>query len=332
MSVKKSVLQFLEEKKGTPVSGNEIAQALSVSRAAVWKAVHSLMDDGYPITSVTKKGYILDSASDMLSEQSIRPFLNDSSFYPEIQVHKVLESTNKTAKELANAGAPGGTVVIAEQQSGGRGRLGRSFCSPPGAGVYISILLRPSDSVETSMLVTSAAAVAVSRAIQKTCGLETQIKWVNDVYLDGKKLCGILTEASMNFENGALDYLVAGIGINLSSKDFPPELREIATSLKDHLGAGTPSRSCLAGAVLNEFQSVVNDLHEKSFLEEYRKRSFILGSEINIISPSGTTERSRAIDINEHGHLIVELTDGTQKALNSGEVSIRKILDGASEK
>ena len=186
----------------------------------------------------------------------------------------------------------------------------------------MTVLFRPEETAETSMLITSAAAVAVCRALQAVCGLEAQIKWVNDVYLDGRKLCGILTEAGMNFEDQRMDYLVIGIGINVTQEDFPPELKGVAISREEKLGRRIP-RSPLIGEVLNQLMEVSGDLREKRFLEEYRARSFVLGSYVDVISLTGR-ERALAVDINDQGHLIVQLEDGSRKALNSGEISIRR--------
>lgn len=324
MTTKDSVLKFLEEQKGALVSGSAIASELGLTRSAVWKAIRVLEEEGYPITSVSQKGYRLEKDSDILSAQSIRPFIHNSELYQDILVYKEVGSTNQVAKELANNGASNGTVVITEHQTAGRGRLGRSFYSPEARGIYLSTIFRLEDNVETSMLVTSAAAVATSRAIQKVTGLETQIKWVNDVYLDGKKLCGILTEASMNFESNTLDYLVIGIGINVAASDFPAELKPIITSLEEHLPGSKISRSELIGALLNELEIIISDLNDRRFLPEYRRRSFIIGSEINVIS-STKSELATAIDIDDQARLIVRMADGSIHALNSGEISIRKV-------
>jgi len=321
MSTKDAVLSFLERSRGKDVSGEELAASLSVSRTAVWKAVRSLREEGYPILAEKKRGYRLEEDCDILSPQSIRPFVRGTLF-SDIRVYEEVESTNKTAKELAAAGAPGGIALIAERQSAGRGRLGRSFFSPAGAGIYMSVLLRPQKSAADATLITTAAAVAVCRAIKRVCGLETQIKWVNDVYLDGRKLCGILTEAGMNFETGTLDYLVVGIGINVRHSAFPPELRETAISLAERLGSQRIQRSRLIGEILNELTAATEDLEKKTFLTEYRARSFILGKEIYVLSPT-STERAEALDIDSEGRLLVRGEDGQIRALYSGEVSIR---------
>lgn len=323
MSAKQDVLRLLESNKGSILSGNEIALSLSITRTAVWKAINSLKEGGYQIAAVNKKGYCLNEQNDILSPQSIKPYLHDADRH-EMIVHKSLDSTNTLAKALANADAKSGTVVIAEQQTEGKGRLGRRFHSPNASGIYMTVIFRLKNSIEQSMLITSAAAVAVCRAIKTVCDLECQIKWVNDVYLDGKKLCGILTEASVNFEAGQLDYVVVGIGINVTANDFPEELREVATSLEEKAGGMSISRSRLIGEVLNELAIVIEDLQEKQFLQEYKTRSFILGSEINVISPTDT-KRATALDFNEFGHLVVRFADGEVKTLSSGEISIRKV-------
>lgn len=323
MSTRETLLHFLEENKGTPVSGSRIADTLGISRAAVWKAVKSLQEDGYTITAVHKKGYRLEESNDILSLQSIYPYIKDPDFFPSIRVYKTLDSTNTTAKELANDGAVSGTVILAEQQTAGKGRLGRSFSSPSAGGIYMSVILRPTAEIETSLLITSAAAVAVSRAVKDVTGAETQIKWVNDVYLNGKKLVGILTEATMDCEARTIDSLVLGIGVNVLDVGFPPEIEDVATSLERELHRRF-SRSMLIGGILNELQAVWKDIGTKSFLEEYRRRSFLIGRRINVISPV-KTEPGTALDINDMGHLIVKMDSGEIRKLNSGEVSVRRI-------
>ena len=324
MSTKHDVLKLLEQSKGTSISGNDIATTLKLSRTAVWKAINGLKDDGYPIGATTKKGYCLEVTSDILSSQSILPHILNTSLYDNIIVHKSLPSTNTIAKDLANNSAPNGTVIIAEQQTAGKGRLGRSFYSPHASGIYMSVVFRLDNPIEQSMLITSATAVAVCRAIKTVCNLDCQIKWVNDVYIDSKKVCGILTEASVNFESQQLDYIVVGIGINITTNDFPTELNDIATSLQDKLNGTIISRSQLIGEILNQLDVIIHDLKDKSFLDEYKSLSFILGSEINVITPT-LTQKATALDFNELGHLIVKLEDGTLKTLSSGEISIRKI-------
>ncbi len=321
MATKERVLSFLEEHKGNDISGAVIAASLGVSRASVWKAVETLRSEGYPIDAASKKGYRLANRSDILSKESIVPFLKPNSRIKEIHVYKEVDSTNTVAKQLANAGAPDGVLVAAEHQTAGRGRMGRQFYSPKENGVYFSVMRRLPFPAEVTTLVTSAAAVAVCRAIQSLYGIEAQIKWVNDVYIAGKKVCGILTEASMNFEHQTLDYVVVGIGVNVTAQEYPPELASIITSL-DQYTSEPIDRSQLIAAIVNELEDFCENLSARTFLPEYRARSFLIGQPIRVISPMQTYE-AKAIEIDDDGHLVVQTADGTIKTVNSGEVSVR---------
>jgi len=234
-----------------------------------------------------------------------------------------LDSTNRYLKELAVGGAPEGTVIIANRQSAGRGRLGRSFFSPEEKGIYMSILLCPDISLERAVLITSMAAVAVANAIESICGIETKIKWVNDIFLNGKKVCGILTEAGIDNEKGALDYAVLGIGVNVGMMDFPEELKNIATSVSNECGSPV-SKDALIDEILKELDKWYPTLSCGSFLEESRKRSVLLGREILVLDEHvpGGRYPAKAVDINGLGNLLIE-KDGAIQVLNSGEVSIR---------
>lgn len=322
MSAKSDVIRFLEQNKGSFLSGNDMAQQLGISRAAVNKAVKSLIDEGYEISAVNNKGYCLSASSDILSAESIKLNMKNT-FFGDIKVYKEVSSTNAVAKELASNGAAEGTTVFSMCQTAGKGRLGRSFISPMGSGIYMSVILKPQIKAEEAMIITSAAAVAVSRAVSKVCGLETAIKWVNDVYANGKKLCGILTEATINFETRLPDYVVVGIGINITPAAFPDEIKGIATSIKENIDTEF-TQSKLAAALLDELYNIYKDLDKKTFLDEYKKRSFIIGHDINVIAPSGSYTAT-ALDINELGNLIVKDKNGDIHTLNSGEISVRKI-------
>ena len=233
------------------------------------------------------------------------------------------DSTNRYLKELAAAGAPEGTVIIAGRQSAGRGRLGRSFFSPVEKGIYMSILLRPEITLERSVLITSLAAVVVARAMERIGGIRAKIKWVNDIFINNKKTCGILTEAGINVSEGTLDYAVLGIGINVGVMEFPEELQDIATSVSNECGFEV-SKDVLIEEVLKELEEWYPTLWNGGFLEESRKRSLLLGKEIRVVDethPEGGYP-AKAVDINELGNLIIE-RDGRLQILNSGEVSIR---------
>ena len=201
--LKEQVLGFLWKAQDDYISGAELARRLGVSRTAVWKAMGQLRAQGYLIESVTNKGYRLSPCSDVLSAAGVEKYLKTQSL--SIRVVDEVDSTNSVLKRMAAEGAPQGSVLIAERQSAGRGRMGRSFYSPPGTGLYMSLLLRPCMEAQRATLVTTSAAVAVAEAIERLAGEAAQIKWVNDVLFHGRKVCGILTEAGMDFESGMID-------------------------------------------------------------------------------------------------------------------------------
>ena len=226
--------------------------------------------------------------------------------------------------KLASEGAAHGTLVTADMQTAGRGRMGRSFCSPAGGSIYMSVVLRPKTDMQSSQLITSCIAAAAADAVDRVCGTDVKIKWVNDLYLNGKKICGILTEASINFESGGLDYAVAGIGINLKSvkKSFPEELLEIASSVEDETG-NLPGRCRLIAEILKNIDSYIQDIEKKAFLEEYRRRSFITGMRV-AVSKYAEERTATALGISDNAGLIVKYDDGTEEVLNSGEARIIK--------
>ncbi len=234
-----------------------------------------------------------------------------------------VDSTNRYLKELALTGEKEGSVIVADRQSAGRGRLGRSFFSPEEKGIYMSILLRPKIELQRSVLITSMAAVAVAEAIESVSGIFTQIKWVNDVFLNRKKVCGILTEAGINPSTGTLDYVVLGIGVNVGPVEFPEELKPIATSVSMECGK-TISREVLIEEILEKLEQWYPTLWNGDFLEESRKRSILLGKEILVIETGtgGESYSARAVDLDDMGHLIIE-KDGIRSILNSGEVSVK---------
>jgi len=330
MTTRESVLKALEENKGFAVSGEELANSLNISRAAVWKAIQELRKEGYRIDAVTNRGYCLASDSDVLSAEGILPYVKRDSMEGRIHVFKSLESTNLTAKKMALEGAPAGTVVIAEEQTRGRGRLGRSFFSPSG-GIYLSLVLRPPLKAAKSVLITTAASVAVCKAIEDATGISCRIKWVNDIYKGDKKICGILTEAVTDFETGNIDYIVLGIGINYKAPQsgFPAELSGIAGSLYE----GTPGagRNRLIAEIINQILEIDETLFTKDFIREYKNRSFILGKDILVINAAASNEEpnpaegipATAVDIDEEGGLVIRYPDGRLETLKSGEVSIR---------
>ena len=241
-----------------------------------------------------------------------------------VDVQREVTSTNTILKGLAEQGMPEGFVLIAQAQTAGKGRLGRSFHSPVGTGLYFSLLLRPSCSAERALFITTAAAVAVCKAIEEITDKKPLIKWVNDLYLNEKKICGILTEASVNFETKGLNWAVLGIGVNLAEPEggFPEEIRNIAGSLfEDVCPAETSAK--LAAGILDHFFALYKDIESGSFIEEYRKRSFLTGREI-VFSMGNETYSGTVTGISDEAHLLVRLTSGEERAFSAGEVQIHK--------
>ena len=324
MTVQDHLRALLESNKSVFLSGEEIARRLGVSRNAVWKAIKALQADGYPIQAVPNRGYCLAASSDVLSESGIRQYLTGEAQSLDLRVYDSVDSTNLVLRTLANAGAAEGTVVIAAEQAGGRGRKGRSFYSPQGTGVYISLLLKPKIAPDDATLITTTAAVAVSEAVEVLSGEPAGIKWVNDVFLRGKKVCGILTEGSFDMESGQFEYAILGAGINVFEPDggFPAEIREIAGSVLTSPAPDAKNR--VIADYLNRFLPLYRALGSETTNAEYRRRSFVLGKMVNVLTGDGATP-ARAIDVDDHCRLIVEYADGRREALSSGEISVKII-------
>ncbi len=246
-----------------------------------------------------------------LSKDLICSYIEDAQ--NRIVVYDVIDSTNAEAKRLAISGEED-AVIIADCQTEGRGRLGRSFYSPKGNGIYMSFLIKGDFPEEQSVLLTTATSVIVCRAIENTEGIYPQIKWVNDLYLDGKKVCGILAEAIRNSDND-IEYVIIGIGINCEGEDFPDEIKDIAGSL------GGVDRNRLAAAIINGMENIKAMIADNNFIDEYKKRSLVIGKRINVLN-FGIGE-AEAIDIDKSGGLVIRTSNGEIKTLSSGEISIR---------
>ena len=323
MSVKNNILHILESNKSKTVSGQELADMLEVSRTAVWKAINSLKVEGYSIESTPNKGYSLAESSDVLSAEGIRLYLNEEFKNIPITVHKTIGSTNTEAKILAVQNAQHGTTIVSEEQTKGRGRFGRDFFSPSDSGIYMSIILKPELNIGNSVLITSAAAVVVCNAIEKFTSVSPKIKWVNDIFIDNKKICGILTEAVTNFESGMLDCVVVGIGINVKTKneDFPMELQNKAGSI--FIDDDSFIRNQLTAEIINNVLKISKKLENKDFMPAYKQRSMILGEHI-LYKKDNNWHEGYASDIDDYGGLIVFKKKKKKITLNSGEVSIKK--------
>ncbi|MBO5279215.1 MAG: biotin--[acetyl-CoA-carboxylase] ligase [Lachnospiraceae bacterium] len=323
MGTKEKLLALFEENKGTYFSGEDIAEKLAVSRTAVWKAVNSLRDEGYCIDAVQNKGYCLSINTDILSAQGIQKYLTPVCSDIELTVLPSVDSTNALVREKAASGACEGYTVIANMQTKGKGRIGRSFFSPSDTGIYMSLLLRPLNySPQQAVKITTMAAVAACEAIEAVSNEKAQIKWVNDIYIRGKKVSGILTEASFGLENGFLDYAVLGIGINVyPPKDgFPKELQGIAGAVfrESH----NDGKNHLAAEFLNHFMAYYVEREKADYVDKYRSRSLVIGKEIQVLF-SDCQKKATALDIDKDCRLIVKYEDGNIESLSSGEISVR---------
>lgn len=320
MNLKEKVLNILNNNVGKIVSGEELARAAGVSRNSVWKAINALKNEGYEITSTSNVGYTLNKSVDIFNEASIGAHLKAPR---KIIMYNKEGSSNTVAKRLAQEGEGEGTVIIVKSQTDGRGRLGRSFISSSENGIYMSIILKPTLPVTESLDITVIGAVAVAEAIEKTSGRDTQIKWVNDIYIGKRKVSGILTEAGLNFENGMLDYAVIGIGVNVLPPEggFASEIEEIATSIYEK-EAPCGYKSRLTAQIIDTFFDYYNQLENKAYIEKYRRKSNIIGKEIEV-SVGNELVTGIAVDIDDNANLVVRTNDG-ERAFYSGEARIKR--------
>ena len=323
MGTKDTVLALFEKNKGFFISGEKIAEELNISRTAVWKAVKKLQSEGYEIKAVTNRGYCLDKESDVLTVRGIRSHLNEdcAEIRPEVFVR--VDSTNSVCLEKAAEGEREGYVAVAGAQSAGRGRRGKAFFSPAESGIYMSLLLRPEGLTEEQVLhFTTMAAAAVSEAIEAVSDKKAEIKWVNDIFVNGKKVCGILSEASYGIQDGKLDCVIIGIGINAyePSGGFPSAIADIAGSVFDEPSIGLKNR--LAAEVLNRFMAYYKELPETPYSEEYIKRSMVTGKDI-MVHKGKEQIKAHVLSIDHKFGLKVVYDDGTVEVLRSGEISIR---------
>lgn len=322
---RRTILKLLQENEGQFVSGERISEEMGITRAAIWKSIDALRKEGYEIESKTKLGYRLLASPDKATAENVGARISTKIVGRSIVYFESIDSTNNYAKQAALQGGEDGLVVIANEQTGGRGRSGRSFQSPPDKGLYLTALLRPKAAPAEVLSVTALAAVAVCNAVERTCGVRPGIKWTNDLILNGKKLTGILTEMGVEGESGALQYVVIGIGVNANHErsDFSDEVAEMATSLRMELGHPV-SRAALAAALIEELDALYaclgGDL--SGYLEQYRADCVTLGKQVRILG-SGAERTGEAVGIDDSFGLIVRREDGTLETIRSGEVSVR---------
>ena len=339
MSTKEQVLKYLQDNKDKYVSGSFLSEELNVSRNAIWKAINSLKKEGIMIDAISNKGYKISNIVDVVNADTIMEYINDEDI--RIEVFDSIESTNTYLKEKGMLGEKEGLLVVAKEQTKGKGRMNRAFSSPKNCGIYFSLLLRPEINPSEALFITTIAAVAVVGAIKKVTGKTAGIKWVNDVLLDNKKVCGILTEGSISMENGSLDYAVVGIGINVREPEggYSEDIKDIAGPVVVSEEVENISSKLVAETV-NEFMKHYRDLPEKNFLNDYKSNSIVIDKDIYIIDANhgslGTTrevvekygdklETAHVIDIDDSLGLVVKKSDGSIDTLRSGVVSFREV-------
>ena len=319
--MKEKILAFLKAKQEY-CSGEEISQKLGVTRSAVWKNIKKLKSDGYEILSSTKKGYYLVQTPNIITETEIKEQLRTKVLGQTIYYKDEIDSTNNKAKELARKGAKEGTLVVADQQTSGKGRLGRVWESPAGTGIWMSIILRPNILPQYASQITLVAGLDMCEAIQEVTGLNAMIKWPNDVVVGGKKVCGILTEMSAEIEG--INYIVVGIGVNVNMKHFPETL-PYASSLVLQ-GGKEYSRKEIITNFLERFEKDYEQYKVNPDLEALQKRyernCINLHKKVKLVRKSGEVV-AEAIGINKEGELCVKYEDGTEETVLSGEVSVR---------
>lgn len=322
--MKGEILKLLKETDGH-LSGQELCERFGVSRTAVWKVINQLKEDGYEIEAVRNKGYALKSVSDVLSTDELQSSMHTKWAAGTIVCFDKTDSTNIQARRLAEEGAPHGTLVVAEKQHGGKGRRGRTWESPSGVGIWMSILLRPEINPISASMLTLVMALAGVKGIREATGIETEIKWPNDLVLNKKKICGILTE--MSTELMEIQYVVIGAGFNANLESVPEEIRNTATSLYMETGKKYQRSRIIAKVMeaLEEYYEIFVKTEDMSgLMEEYNRCLVNLGNEVCVLAPSGEF-RGISEGINQNGGLIVRLEDGTRSEVISGEVSVRGV-------
>ncbi len=321
---KDEILRILRESGGY-VSGEEISNQMGVSRTAIWKQICDLRDEGYDISAVSKRGYVLKSEPDIMTKEAVLSQIATETFGRNMEYFDEIDSTNNYCKQQAEMGAEHGFLVVADRQVSGRGRRGRVWETPSGISIAMSLLLRPDIATECASMITLVAALSVAHAIRNVSGLDAKIKWPNDIVINGKKVCGILTEMSVEFS--AINYVVVGIGINVNNASFPEELADMATSiyLEKH---EMVSRSKLIAEILINFERyyrIFLETQDMSGLKDvYEERLVNKDERVRVMSANGRVDdEGTALGIDDIGRLVIKSDDGRQKNIMAGEVSVR---------
>ena len=322
--MKEEILRLLRSADGY-ISGQELCNRFGVSRTAVWKAINQLKEAGYEIEAQQNKGYRLMAAPDLMTEAEIKSLMHTEWVAREVLYFDTIDSTNTKAQELAEKGYPSGTLVVADKQESGKGRRGRSWVSPSGTGIFMTLMIKPDINPNNASMLTLVAALAVAKAITSVTGEEAMIKWPNDIVVNGKKVCGILTEMNAQFDY--INHIVVGIGINVHNESFPEEISQMASSLMIEAGGKRFHRAQIIAETMSYFEQYYDTFLKtqdlSALVREYDKLLVNRNKSVRVLDPKEPFD-GKAMGITPKGELIVDTWE-SRKLVSSGEVSVRGI-------
>lgn len=322
--MKEEILRLLRSADGY-ISGQELCNRFGVSRTAVWKAINQLKEAGYEIEAQQNKGYRLMAAPDLMTEAEIKSLMHTEWVAKEVLYFDTIDSTNTKAQELAEKGYPSGTLVVADKQESGKGRRGRSWVSPSGTGIFMTLMIKPDINPNNASMLTLVAALAVAKAITSVTGEEALIKWPNDIVVNGKKVCGILTEMNAQFDY--INNIVVGVGINVHNESFPEEISQMASSLMIEAGGKRFHRAQIIAETMSYFEQYYDTFLKtqdlSALVREYDELLVNRNKSVRVLDPKEPFD-GKAMGITPKGELIVETWE-SRKLVSSGEVSVRGI-------
>lgn len=322
--MKEEILRLLRSADGY-ISGQELCNRFGVSRTAVWKAINQLKEAGYEIEAQQNKGYRLKAAPDLMTEAEIKSLMHTDWVAKEVLYFDTIDSTNTKAQELAEKGYPSGTLVVADKQESGKGRRGRSWVSPSGTGIFMTLMIKPDINPNNASMLTLVAALAVAKAITSVTGEEAMIKWPNDIVVNGKKVCGILTEMNAQFDY--INHIVVGIGINVHNESFPEEISQMASSLMIEAGGKRFHRAQIIAETMSYFEQYYDTFLKtqdlSALVREYDELLVNMNKAVRVLDPKEPFD-GKAMGITPKGELIVDTWE-SRKLVSSGEVSVRGI-------
>ena len=322
--MKEEILRLLRGADGY-ISGQELCNRFGVSRTAVWKAINQLKEAGYEIEAQQNKGYRLIAAPDLMTEAEIKSLMHTEWVAKEVLYFDTIDSTNTKAQELAEKGYPSGTLVVADKQESGKGRRGRSWVSPSGTGIFMTLMIKPDINPNNASMLTLVAALAVAKAITSVTGEKAMIKWPNDIVVNGKKVCGILTEMNAQFDY--INHIVVGIGINVHNESFPEEISHMASSLMIEAGGKRFHRAQIIAETMSYFEQYYDTFLQtqdlSALVREYDELLVNMNKAVRVLDPKEPFD-GKAMGITPKGELIVDTWE-SRKLVSSGEVSVRGI-------